>query len=206
MITLGITNPPVEIELLDDWSLTFKTEQGTTGAGTDLPFEYSNYDTAVAAPLTTGLTVTTAKETLTGTSAEITGTLDGIGVRDATYQFEFRNANMIPADGRIVITVPSGVTIPDDDVTFFSYDCTLGCDDTNPGSLVWSSGDRELTMIGAFSEYLDSGNIIKFTITGWQNPADSQIAEFFISTIFIDSSDCIDGCAIEDFEGFEIQA
>ena len=48
----------------------------------------------------------------------ITGTLDGIGVTGATYEFKLRNNNMIPEEGAMIITVPTAVGVIDSAADF----------------------------------------------------------------------------------------
>lgn len=129
-------------------------------------------------------------------------------MRDSTYEFQFTNSNPIPAEGLIIITVPTGVVVPDGSVADFSYACSLGCDTSSPGTLSYSDVDRELTITGAFTSFFDgTTSAVKFTITGWQNPEDSQTYDFSIRTCFKGTATCTSCCGIEKFEGgFQIQA
>lgn len=93
----------------------------------------------------------------TGTSASIIGTADGFGVSGATYQFEFMLRNPVPFEGVMVIKVPPGVTVPDNNVSNFSLKCTLGCSSAATAVLTYVSGSRELSIAGAFGSYINAG-------------------------------------------------
>ena len=62
-IVVPIINPPYTTEILDTWNIILKTEQGTSGAGTDLPKEYADYEVAIDPPLDAGVVASTKRDT-----------------------------------------------------------------------------------------------------------------------------------------------
>jgi len=138
----------------------------------------------------------------------ITGSLNGIGVTGASYEFTVKNLNMIPEEGVIVITVPTGVTVVDN-ASDFEWSCESGCNTSPSGvSFDWNSGDRTLTITNVFLggdvDDFKAGQTIIFTITGWTNPTDSQDHDFIVTTKFtLDDTTYYD---IEIFTGMSISA
>ena len=110
------------------------------------------------------------KETSDSTTAQITSS-DSLGAEDATYRFTVSPTLAIPTEGVMVLTVPSGVTVPDNSVSGFTMDYIEGC--TRAGSLDYDSSTRELTIEDAFGTYLEGGSSdVSFDLTGWTNPSD----------------------------------
>ena len=133
-ITIPITNPGLIGDLKDDWTLNIKTEQGATGT---FPTNANRVEVATS-PLTTGLSMTTIKQTTSGNSAAISGTNDGTGGTGAVYQFTLRNTIMVPKEASLIINVPNGVTVPS--AGSMSNACTAGC--SAAGTHAWNSGTR----------------------------------------------------------------
>lgn len=106
-----------------------------------VPEDYSTYEESD--PTVTGLSISTIKETTDSTTATITAN-DSLGATDATYQFSVGATLAIPTEGVMVLTVPSGVTVPSDSVSDFSMSCSAGC--TTAGTLSYDSSTRELTI------------------------------------------------------------
>ena len=104
-------------------------------------------------------------------------------------------------EGVIVLTVPSGVTVPSNSVSSFSMTCDAGCN--TAGNLSYSSSDSELTIENAFTSYLDGGSKLTFSLTGWTNPSDTATYEFSLATFFNDGSNLK---GIENFTGLELGA
>ena len=205
VLTIPITNPPCVYDLVDSWTFTIKTEQSSTG--TSYPADYADVETANAAPLATGLVTTQYRVGTTSHDMAITGSLDGIGVIGASYEFKLRNDNMIPEEGVIIITVPSAVTVLSN-ASGFSITCALGCNTSNSPTFTWDSSGRTLTILNLFvggavtaSSSTDQG--VFFTITGWQNPNDSSTHDFYVETSFLDSATYR---SIEYFSGLQITA
>lgn len=101
---------------------------------------------------------------------EIEGSLDGIGVTGASYKFTLRRNNMIPAEGAIIITVPTAVTIPSNSASSLSFSCDATyCSSGSSATMAWTSSSRELKISGAFSSSAMSENekSLIFTISGW---------------------------------------
>ena len=117
-------NPTLITDVVKDWAMIVKTEVGSLSAS--YPAALNNVEVAVAP--TTGLITTAVYESTTAISKIMNG-LDGIGVRDATYEFEIRNLNPIPAEGVLVLNIPTGITIPD--IAKLTLACDSGC---NAGS------------------------------------------------------------------------
>ena len=176
VITVEIDNPMLVTTLLADWAFEIKTERGVASSsgveGTDFPTDYARYDYAIAAPISTGLTVSTILTTTSGTTAAISAGGDGLGAEDITYQFTVANTNAVPADGVMILTVPDGVTVPSNSVSDFVMVCTSGCD--TAGTLSYDSGDRQITIEDSFGSYVDAGSSISFSLFGWTNPTDTD--------------------------------
>jgi len=178
VITIPIKNPPLVQEIEDDWEFYIKTETATDG--TDYPTDLNDVEESIQPP-TTGLTTTTIKST-TGISGSITGSLDGIGVSGATYQFSFKTTNPIPVEGIMVLTVPSGVTVVDNDVSDYTVTCSSGCTNAASASISYSAAYRQVTISDAFSSYTASSTTVTISVTGWTNPDDSESYDFTIDT------------------------
>ena len=138
----------------------------------------------------------------------ISGTLDGIGVTGATYEFKLRNNNMIPEEGAMIITVPTAVGVVDN-ASAFVLTCSLGCNTGNSPTFTWDSSLRKLTILNAFvgaavaaSDNTDQG--VFFTIEGWTNPNDSSTHDFYVETSFLDGG--VTYRSIEYFSGLQITA
>ena len=110
--------------------------------------------------------------------------------------------NPIPREGVLVLTVPTGVTVPSDDVSTFSMICSAGCS-TGSGMLSYDSSTRELTIESAFTSFMQASNTLTFSITGWTNPSDTSTYEFALETYFKPSTTLY---GIETFSGLEITA
>lgn len=162
------------------------------------PDTYAIYDQSSS--VTTGVQVTTVKETSTSTSAIISSG-DSPGATDATYTFSVVTTNDIPTQGALVLTVPTGVTVPNS-AKSFSVSCTSGCD--NLGSKTISYSSSKLTITGAFSSYLSGGSDLKFDVTGWTNPSDTETYTFTLETFFDDGTSAMKG--IEKFTGLDLGA
>ena len=104
-----------------------------------VPQDYATYEQSDAT--VTGLSISTIKVTTDSTTATITAN-DSLGATDATYQFSIASTLAIPTEGVMVLTVPSGVTVPSDSVSGFSMSCSAGC--TSAGTLSYDSSTREL--------------------------------------------------------------
>lgn len=200
VIEVSVYNPPAIGELTDDWSFYVKSELGATS--TDFPDDLQDVEKSEDT-VTDGLTTATRKST-SGLSASITGTLDGVGVSGATYEFSFKPYNDLATETVMLIEVPNGIEIEDDDVSSFSMSCSSGCDNGSGATLSWD-GSSLLTVEDAFSSYVDgrSTETVTFEITGWTNPVDADDYEFTIYTNFVESSVSY---GVETITGFTISA
>ena len=83
------------------------------------PTDCADVESANDAPLDPDGLITLAYRANTASNEmSITGTLDGIGVTGATYEFKLRNNNMIPEEGAMIITVPTAVGVIDSAADF----------------------------------------------------------------------------------------
>ena len=102
---------------------------------------------------------------------------------------------MVPKEASLIINVPSGVTVSS--AGAFSNACTVGCGAA--GTFTWNSGSRELTLAGAFTNFVAAPGTITLTVTGFTNPGDSNAYPFTISTFY-------STFGIETFSGMSITA
>ena len=96
------------------------------------------------------------------TSVEFLDEIDGLGSTQAHYQWTFRPANPIPDSGRLVIDVPSGITVPTN-AADLTLTCSANCDDSTASIAI--SGNV-ITLTGAFtgSYYDPSDGAIIFSL------------------------------------------
>ena len=87
----------------------------------------------------------------------------------------------------MILTVPVGVTVPDNDPSSFIMACTTGCN-SGGSYMTYDSTLRELTITSAFTSYLTGGSTVSFSLTGWTNPDDSEEYVFSLATKFDESS------------------
>lgn len=130
-VKVKVYNPPAIDNLTEDWSFYIKSELGSTGS--NYPDDLADVEKAIDT-VTDGLKTLTRKTT-TGGTASITGTLDGVGVSGASYQFSFKPYNDLAAETVMVIEVPNGITVSD--ISTFSMTCSLGCDNGSGATLTW---------------------------------------------------------------------
>lgn len=100
----------------------------------------SNPDSLYA---TGGISTTQVPTTSTGNSITILDNKDGVAVEDVSYQFEIRNTLSLPSETVIVITVPDGVVIPDNDAGNLAITCDAGC--TQAGTMDYSGDELTIT-------------------------------------------------------------
>ena len=207
---MPITNPPVVYNLVDDWKMTIMTEYPSPGdVSKSFPADCSDVESSTDPPLDpTGLQTTAYRTTSSSNSMDISGSLDGIGVSGATYEFILKNKNMIPEEGALVITVPSAVTVTNSAADFVMT-CTLGCNTSaNTADISWNNSLRELTIKDVFANSnaveANSDGVL-FSIEGWTNPDDSNTHDFEILSLYIDPDDSSE-YDIELFTGLQITA
>ena len=160
-IIVEITNPPVIFTITDHWFFTLMTSDSSVNDDTppadDEALNFADYDTAkIVGDVgdvpevsdVAGLITTTVYEKTTANTLTIDGGNDGINTMDATYTFLLKNNQPVPYEGVMVITVPSAVTIPDDDPDELTLTCTSGCKE---GAHTWEFDAPTLTITGAFS-------------------------------------------------------
>ena len=208
VLTILITNPPCVYNLVDSWAFTIKTELPDPSCAST-PSSCADVESANEAPLDPdGLITLAYRENTASNEMSISGTLDGIGVTGATYEFKLRNNNMIPEEGVMIITVPTAVTVTDS-ASSFVLACSLGCNTGNSPAFSWNAALRKLTVTNAFvgaavaaSDNSEQG--VFFTIEGWTNPNDSSTHDFYIETSFLDGG--VTYRSIEYFSGLQITA
>ena len=121
---------------------------------------------------------------------------DGVGTENAQYQFTFVPGLPIPIEGVMVITVPAGITYPNG----LTLSCSAGCS----GSVTPTTTPTTITINNAFNSYIN-GNTVTFVLTGFTNPADSNLRTFELMTQY--DADGAGGAAAVDIEkitGFQI--
>ena len=147
-----------------------------TGSTVDDKIETARDGTADTMPslAESSLITTTAGNAVS--SASFLDDLDGIDNANAHYSFTFRTANPVPADeGYLVITVPSDISIPNNDPSGeFDLDCSAECSDSSP-SWDWDDSTRLLVIRDIFDSYVESGATITFSIKGWNNPSTTSV-------------------------------
>jgi len=102
--------------------------------------------TGLIGPVALGGFSTTTFPTRSDGKASIVGNTDGVSTANASYQMEFITTLPIPSEGMMVLTVPSGVTVPNASASSITMSCNTGC--SKAGSLTYSNG--EFTIKNAF--------------------------------------------------------
>jgi len=153
-IALPITYPTVNTSVLDGFDLRILNSLGVaiTGIGDanlaiiEEAVDPTDETTGLIGPLALGGFSTTTFPSRIDGKASIVGNTDGVSTANASYQMEFINSLPIPAEGIMVLTVPSGVTVPNASASSITMTCNTGC--SKAGSLSYSNG--EFTIKNAF--------------------------------------------------------
>ena len=157
-------------------------------------------DPTTGTPFTGSLTTTTYPTTTAGSSMKIVGNTDGVGTKNAQYQFNLKTTLPLPQETVVEITVPSGVVVPS--ASSLTTVCNAGC--KSSGTLTWTASSSTISIANMFlNTYLAKGTTIQFTITGWTNPGDTSTRSFIVFHKYKSGSTLYN---IEKFTGFSMSA
>jgi hypothetical protein len=106
---------------------------------------------------------------------------DGVSATAVTYDFLLYTANPIPTGGKIIITLPTNITI---DSTIFSLTCvSTNCDTTlSAASTVYSSAANTVTISGIFAQYIDFDTEFHFTLSGFTNSPNTDAINITVAS------------------------
>ncbi len=144
-VQVPITYPTVNTSVLEGFTLNIYNSEGNAISGIgdvalkiiETAVDPTDVVTNLVGPIAIGGFSTTQFPTQTNGQASIIGNTDGVSTQNAQYQMEFTTTLPIPSEGIMVMTVPSGVAVPNASASSISMICNAGCS-TN-GALTYSN-------------------------------------------------------------------